>query len=1365
MQNIRSITDDWSPILIAFFALVALSLLGGAQEARAGGNIPAPRVIPQLDALGVYPKEEDMRVAAFGGDIVITREWTGRGWDWNRAWNNISFRTGQTPPLGAASAGFAARQSSAVSRLGGIPPDGPPISIVDTYFGMRSLIARNGVAFRRVSNGQVDGYVGLRYRAQSSPVYETVELKARGAEWRDLDGNWITYDLFKGGIDPYWRNEGTITAYGNEIFTNRFVRDDLNRIIAVKDHFGEVAVTFNYVDDTGKINRVEDRSGRSVSYRYNDKNQLVEFTDVRGETWSYTYTERQDSQGGALLLTAPRLASVTDPRGNTVTYEHTLNSTTVTDRDGVVTVYRYGTDLEREKIIRTSELPDGSVKRTIKDNTEHYGSTPKFQTFLNGDLISQRFGDYRNYSTENERGERTKYQQDQFLRPSSKTYPDGSTERWQYSADGRHLKSHTDRRGVRTEWDYDDKGRVTEQRRAAGRPEQQTVRYQYPDLMTRITTTLGDAHTASATITERFDQAGNVIEVTDAENNTTRYTYNVMGQVLTKTTPLGHVYQYSYDDGGFLVEQTDPLQRTTTHTYDAVGNRITTTWPNQAVTQYQFNELNQQVGVTNALNQTIKTEYDRLSRTFTMTDARGAATQVSMDARGNPTTIRDPNGNVTRQHYDAGRLEATEYPTFEQRYQYADGSRLEQVTDHYDGRQSATQLQLNPLGQVEQQVDANQNPEYREYDGLGQLIQIIDAIGGVTRLTYDVHGNLVQVTDPEGRSTWFEYNGNGQVIAEERRPTAGSVARRTYQYDADGNLHIENTPNGAKVVYHYNPTAELTGITLYPDQVSDTPEQVISFTYNALGQLASYEDGETAGSYSYDELGQLLTATTDYGPFTKSISYTYDAAGNIATYTNPEGVTYTYSYDANGQVTSIDIPDVGLVGFTDYQWNQPTRITLPGGSVIQRQYDGLQRMASNSLRDPAQQTLEAVSYSYDAVGNILSKDSNDGDYLYGYDNLYRLISADYPKAGDETFAYDGVGNRTSYNGDAGWEYNDANQLTEQSDTAYEYNANGHLVKKTKNGEVTKFFYNSQERLVRVENGVGHVVSEYGFNPFGHRLWKEVGGVKTYFYYNRSGLVGEYDAAGVFIKEYQYIPKSNWMSDPLLQRANGRVYFYQTDHLGTPLKLVSSSGEIVWNASYFAFGKSRVGVEVILNNLRFSGQYYDEETGLHHNYFRDYEAELGRYIQSDPIGLRGGLGLYPYAAGNPLGYSDPYGLCPAGGAICIPVGIGVLQFIADSIAFYIAFNSWFDDDEDVYSDPYGGYDPTDERDALDLAEKPSGQETCDEIREAIIALENRIRGREENNEDNCGGDPGHRQRVQRLKNALRNLKQRLGSCHG
>lgn len=110
-------------------------------------------------------------------------------------------------------------------------------------------------------------------------------------------------------------------------------------------------------------------------------------------------------------------------------------------------------------------------------------------------------------------------------------------------------------------------------------------------------------------------------------------------------------------------------------------------------------------------------------------------------------------------------------------------------------------------------------------------------------------------------------------------------------------------------------------------------------------------------------------------------------------------------------------------------------------------------------------------------------------------------------------------------------------------------------------------------------------------------------------------------------------------------SQAEVFYVLTDHLGTPKVITNSANTTVWQATYHPFGQVDVTVALIENNVRFLGQYFDRETGLHYNYFRDYDPKVGRYVQSDPIGLRGGLNTYVYGLNNPLMYIDPTGEAP------------------------------------------------------------------------------------------------------------------------
>jgi RHS repeat-associated protein len=104
------------------------------------------------------------------------------------------------------------------------------------------------------------------------------------------------------------------------------------------------------------------------------------------------------------------------------------------------------------------------------------------------------------------------------------------------------------------------------------------------------------------------------------------------------------------------------------------------------------------------------------------------------------------------------------------------------------------------------------------------------------------------------------------------------------------------------------------------------------------------------------------------------------------------------------------------------------------------------------------------------------------------------------------------------------------------------------------------------------------------------------------------------------------------------------YWYHNDHLGTPQKITTTSGAVVWSAKHTSFGDAQVeAASTTSSNLRFAGQYYDQETGLHYNYHRYYDPKIGRYLIADPIGLAGGINPYAYVQNNPVNLIDPQGL--------------------------------------------------------------------------------------------------------------------------
>jgi uncharacterized protein RhaS with RHS repeats len=203
----------------------------------------------------------------------------------------------------------------------------------------------------------------------------------------------------------------------------------------------------------------------------------------------------------------------------------------------------------------------------------------------------------------------------------------------------------------------------------------------------------------------------------------------------------------------------------------------------------------------------------------------------------------------------------------------------------------------------------------------------------------------------------------------------------------------------------------------------------------------------------------------------------------------------------------------------------------------------------------------------------LTKSTEHGNYGYGYDDVSRLLSADNPDTQlDEAWTYDGVGNRLTASGVTGIiTHNENDELTGYGELEYEYDPNGNLTQKRLGTVAVNYIYDAANRLVKVEDDVTKlVIAEYGYDPFGRRLWKEVyrsatESLRTYFLYADEGLIAEYDKSGNELRSYGYQPDSTWTTDPLWLKENGEYYWYQNDHLGTPQKLIDMNGTVVWES--------------------------------------------------------------------------------------------------------------------------------------------------------------------------------------------------------
>lgn len=462
------------------------------------------------------------------------------------------------------------------------------------------------------------------------------------------------------------------------------------------------------------------------------------------------------------------------------------------------------------------------------------------------------------------------------------------------------------------------------------------------------------------------------------------------------------------------------------------------------------------------------------------------------------------------------------------------------------------------------------------------------------------------------------------------------IANNTF--DAAGNLTSHTDARGAVTRYSYDALNRMTRKTYGATTVTYRWDSGA----NAIGQLSDVTDASGASHWHYDAMQRVAAKTQRVNGITLSHRYQYDRVGHLVRQTYPSGNTVAYHYNVQGQIDGIAINGKPLFSQLQYQpFGAANRWIWGNGLAYTRNFDADGRLASLPLGS------DTRTLGYDAASRIVTlTDSQPAvSQLVQYDNLDRVTGWIAPAA-NQGYQYDANGNRTSLvNGTTATSYTypaTSNRLASISNGQSTDNISYDAMGNTLAAAGLSYQYDASGRLASATNNRRTIT--FALNGLGQRVSKH-SGADTLFTYDPAGhLTGDYDAHGAALTETIYLGDL-----PVAVMRDGAAYYVYTDQLNTPRLITSPANIPLWRWLSSPFGDDPADdnpsrTRRFSYNPRFPGQYYDVETGLHYNYYRDYDPGMGRYVESDPVGLVGGdWSGYAYGNGNPVSYVDPLGL--------------------------------------------------------------------------------------------------------------------------
>ncbi|MDB0301807.1 RHS repeat-associated core domain-containing protein [Acinetobacter baumannii] len=755
----------------------------------------------------------------------------------------------------------------------------------------------------------------------------------------------------------------------------------------------------------------------------------------------------------------------------------------------------------------------------------------------------------------------------------------------------------------------------------------------------------------------------------DFEGRETQQEYNDQDQLVKIVQPNGGIIHFAYNEQGNLVEIKDPEGSIWKREYDENGNLSKEINPLGHITQYKYNNDNQLVEVIDAKGGVKKIQYNELGQMISYTDCSGKSSTWEYDEDGVLTAEQTANNKVVQYFYstkgrDKGQLQSIIYPDgLKEYFEHDEEGRL---LKHTDTKGLVTEYKYNQVGLLEQRIDANRHSVAYQWDKQGRIQKLINQNQAEYLFGYNPYGYLIREQAFDGEEKHYSYNENGRIF-QIRQPNILTQ----FDYYADGQI-------ASKSFTHLH-----TG-----------QKQTEQFDYNLNSQLSRASNEVSQIDFYRNALGQLVREHQHYKipelkPLTAVLHYEYDELGNLIKTIRPDGHTLNHLVYGSGHIYAIGLNNQEVVSFQRDDLHRETTRLLANGLMQTKQYNDVGLLSSQFIQ-PEQETQDYLQYQahrkyhYDK-NYLLSQveDSRLGKLNYQYDPIGRLIAAQSLHK-TESFNFDPAGNLIDSDSVLSPAQIKNNLIKSYKGKHYQYDVQGNVTEIIQAGKNLKLTWDNQNRLIRSDNN--GLVTEYGYDVFGRRLYKKTAKELTLFGWDGDLMIWESfkSAQTNYTKHYIYEPDSfvpllqagykdfiqlietpdyqeyqtkpySIYKDPVWNRNLGKertaleqFTFYHCDQVGTPQTMTNIRGECVWEILQDTWGAvSQIKAlnqdnPFEQNNLRFQGQYYDQETELHYNRYRYYEPHSARYVSKDPIGLEGGMNTSSYVS-DPNQWIDPKGL--------------------------------------------------------------------------------------------------------------------------